>query len=298
MLGTIQIQKGAYKMRIGFIGLGIMGESMSKRIIGYHNDDVYIFDINEDKLKKLEKAGGIRCESSQELARKSDVIISMVPTAKHTREVYDDIQNELKQDKIWIDMSTISPINSKEIGEKVRNLGAEFLDAPVVKSKQAAIDGDLGIYVGGNKETYQKIKSILEYMGSNIIYMGESGNGLVMKICHNALVGQIQNGVNETLSLARKMNISVDDFVTAISYGGGSNFYLTSKAESIKNEDYKTAFSIENMNKDINICLDLAKDNNFRMPGVDIVHEVYSKAMDCDFAKDDFSKTYEIVRNR
>lgn len=285
-------------MKIGFIGLGIMGESMSKRIIDHHNDDVYIFDINEDKVRQLEECGGIPCKSSEELANKSDVIISMVPTAKHTKQVFEDIKKELNEYKIWIDMSTISPIDSKEVSEKVKELGAEFLDAPVVKSKKAAIEGDLGIYVGGCEETFHKIKSVLEYMGSNIIYMGENGNGLVMKICHNALVGQIQNGVNETLSLARQMNISVDDFVTAISYGGGSNFYLSSKADAIKNEDYKTAFSIENMNKDINICLDLAKDNEFDMPGIEVVHEVYKKAMESDFGKDDFSKTYEVVRKR
>ena len=94
------------------------------------------------------------------------------------------------------------------------------------------------------------------------------------------------------------MNISVDDFVTAISYGGGDNFYLSTKADNIKNESYTTAFSIENMNKDVNICLDLADKYEFNMPGVKVAHDVYKNAMDNGFGKDDFSKTYEIVRKR
>ena len=283
-------------MKIGFIGLGIMGESMSKRIIDLHDDSVYVYDISDEKIKKMVNKGGIGCTSSKELADKSEVIISMVPTSKHSNKVYEDIKDSLTKEKIWVDMSTISPIDSKKIAEKVRKTGADFLDAPVVKSKEAAINGDLGIYVGGNKESFIYVKPILEYMGSNIIRMGNNGSGLSMKICHNALVGQIQNGVNETISLANLMGLSIDDFVKAISYGGGDNFYLNTKSNAIKNREYPTAFSIENMNKDINICLDLAKEYEFNMPGTEVVRDVYLKAMNRNYSKDDFSKTFEVVR--
>lgn len=86
----------------------------------------------------------------------------------------------------------------------VKKTGAQFIDAPVVKSKPAAIAGKLGIYVGGDEDVYEKMRPILLYMGENVIRMGGNGKGLVMKICHNALVTQIQNGVNETLTLAQK----------------------------------------------------------------------------------------------
>lgn len=285
-------------MKIGFIGLGIMGESMSKRIVDLHDDDVYVFDILEEKVNQLVKDGAKKASSSKELASLADVIISMVPTSKHTYQVFEDIKEELNENKIWIDMSTISPLDSRKIARDVKALGAQFVDAPVVKSKPAAINGELGIYVGSDEKIYEKVKPILSYMGSNIIRMGDNGNGLVMKICHNALVSQIQNGVNETLRLAQLNEIDIDEFVKAISYGGGQNFYLESKKEQIKNENYQTAFSIENMNKDIGICLDMAKNLDYKMSGIENVQKVYKEAIDKGYAGDDFSKTYEIIKER
>lgn len=284
-------------MKIGFIGLGIMGEVMSERIVKLHNDSVYVFDINKEKIKQLEEKGAKGSSSAKELAKNSDVIISMVPNSKNTEDVFNEIKDQLDSTKMWIDMSTISPLVSVEISKKVKKLGAKFLDAPVVKSRPAAESGQLGIYVGSEDNDFLLAKDILAYMGSNIIHMGPNGNGLIMKICHNAMVGQIQNGVNETLNLAIKSGIEVKEFVKAISYGGGQNFYLDSKNEVIEKKDYTTAFSIDNMNKDINLCLDLAKAENVNMPGVENVKNVYKKAVEKGFGKDDFSKTFEIVKD-
>lgn len=283
-------------MKIGFIGLGIMGESMSKRIIDLHDDDVYVYDLDESKVEKLVSQGGIAAENNKDLAKKSEMIFSMVPKSEHSKALYEEIKDELNEDKIWVDMSTISPIVSQEIAKQVHAKGARFADAPVVKSKPAAISGDLGIYVGSTEDLYEVIRPILSYMGSNIIRMGSNGSGLVMKICHNALVSQIQNGVNETLKLALNSDIDIDDFVAAISYGGGQNFYLDSKNQVIKNQDYTTAFSIENMNKDLTICLDLAEAKNIKLPGINNAKSVYSRAMEAGYGKDDFSKTFEVVK--
>ena len=133
-------------------------------------------------------------------------------------------------------------------------------------------------------------------MGENIIRMGDNGKGLVMKICHNALVSQIQNGVNETLTLAGKNGIDVDQFTTAVSYGGGQNFYLDSKAAVIKREDYTTAFSVENMYKDVNICMNMAEECGLKMPGEAAAKQVYDKAMELGFGKEDFCATIKAVR--
>ena len=283
-------------MKIGFIGLGIMGESMSKRIIYLHDDEVYVYDLSKEKIDKLVKEGGKPAENNRDLASKVDVIISMVPRSEHTEALFEEIKDELVEGKIWIDMSTISPTVSREVAKKVQALGADFVDAPVVKSKPAAISGDLGIYVGSTEELFEKVKPILSYMGSNIIYMGPNGNGLVMKICHNALVSQIQNGVNEMLKLAESNDIDIESFVKAISYGGGQNFYLDSKNRVIQEQDYTTAFSIENMNKDLNICMELADEKGMKLPGVENAKSVYTRAMEMGFGKDDFSKTYEVVK--
>ena len=283
-------------MKIGFIGLGIMGESMCANIIKKHDDTVYVFDVVKAKTDQLAAEGGVACADANELARKADVIISMVPKSEHAKAVYNGILPELDSTKTCIDMSTIDPSVSVEISKAVKAKGAEFIDAPVVKSKPAAIAGKLGIYVGGSESTYEKMRPILLYMGENVIRMGDNGKGLVMKILHNALVSQIQNGVNETLTLAAANDIDIQTFATAVSYGGAQNFYLDSKKDVLSKEDYTTAFSVENMNKDVHICANLAKECGVSMPGEENAVRVYERAMEKGYGREDFSATIKVVR--
>ena len=285
-------------MKIGFIGLGIMGESMCENIVKKHDDTVYVFDFVEEKVKKLEAVGAVGCSSSKEVAEHADVIISMVPKSEHSKSVYGEILPVLNCEKTCIDMSTIDPSVSVEISQMVKATGAQFIDAPGVKSKPAAIAGTLGIYVGGEEAVYEAMRPILLYMGEHVIRMGENGKGLVMKICHNALVSQIQNGVNETVTLAAANGIDIRTFAEAISYGGGQNFYLDSKKEPIAKEDYTTAFSIENEYKDVNICMNLAKECRVSMPGEENALRVYQKAMDAGLGKEDFCATIKVVREQ
>ncbi len=285
-------------MNIGFIGLGIMGESMCENIVKKHDGKVFVSDLNRSQVEKLTAVGAVPCADNKEVAKNSDVIITMVPKSEHSRAVYTEILPFLTDGKLCIDMSTIDPDVSVEISKFVKKTGADFVDAPVVKSKPAAISGTLGIYVGGSDSSYEKALPILSYMGNNVIHMGENGKGLVMKICHNTLVAQIQNGVNETLALARKEGISVDDFATAISYGGGQNFYLDGQAQNIKSENWTTAFSLENMHKDLGICQRLSKSAGFPMPGMENAKAVYDEGMNEGIGKEDFRATYKIVEKR
>lgn len=283
-------------MKIGFIGLGIMGESMCENIVKKHDDTVYCFDFVPAKVELLASKGAVACKNSVELAEKSDVIISMVPKSEHSMSVYKEILPVLGPGKTCIDMSTIDPSVSVEISEMVKKTGARFMDAPVVKSKPAAIAGALGIYMGGDEETCEAMRPILEYMGEKVKRMGGNGKGLVMKIAHNALVSQIQNGVNETICLARANGIDVMDYAEAISMGGGQNFYLDGKKFPIDKEDWTTAFSVENMAKDVNICCKLADDLKLAMPGERNVQKVYEKALEAGYGKEDFCATIKVVR--
>lgn len=285
-------------MKIGFIGLGIMGEAMASNIIRKHNDTVYVYDIVEEKRKVLEKIGGTVCSTSVELAKQSDVIISMVPRSEHVKALYKELIPVLNASKICIDMSTIDPSVSLEVSKEVKKTGADFFDAPVVKSRPAAEAGKLGIYVGGDEEGYEKILPILSYMGENIIRLGDNGKGLVMKICHNALVSQIQNGVNETSTLAAANGIDIQTYAKAISYGGGQNFYLDSKKDVIERNDFTTAFSIANMHKDVHICMSLAEELGISMPGEENAVHVYDKAMEEGLGNEDFSATVKVVRGK
>lgn len=283
-------------MKIGFIGLGIMGESMSENIVKKHNDKVFVSDINKAQVEKLASAGAVPCDSNIDVAKNADVIITMVPKSEHVKAVYTELLPYIDETKICIDMSTIDPSVSIEVANMIKAKGAQFADAPVVKSKPAAIAGQLGILVGCDEELFDVIKPILLYMGCNVIRMGKNGKGCVMKICHNTLVAQIQNGVNETLLLAKKMGISAEDYHTAISYGGGQNFYLDGQWQNLDNENWATAFSLENEHKDLGICQRLAEEQGLPMKGMQYVKSVYDKGIEAGIGKEDWRATYKIVR--
>ena len=283
-------------MEIGFIGLGIMGVPMALNILNKTKKILHVYDINEKQMSEMAGHGAAIENSAEEAVNKSDIIITMVPTSKNVEDVYGKILKQNIQGKIFIDMSTIDPDVSIKVSGEIKEKGAVMLDAPVVKSKAAAEKGELGIYVGGDYGTFEEVKDILKFMGKNVIYMGENGQGLVMKICHNILVGMIQNGVNEVLTLAEKLGIDYEKFVTAVSYGGGQNFYLDSKWETIKNRAFEPAFSVKNMNKDVNLACDLKNSCNLELPGFELVKGVYSEAMEKGFENEDFSASFKVVK--
>jgi 3-hydroxyisobutyrate dehydrogenase-like beta-hydroxyacid dehydrogenase len=283
------------RVKIGFIGLGIMGESMCENILKKSNTKIYVYNRTKEKADKLVNLGAIGAESVKEIGENCNVIITMVPKNEHVQVVIGELLKVIKSGTILIEMSTIDPKVSCELAKKVAEKGVYMIDAPVVKSKPAAIAGELGIYVGGNKEVFEKIKPILQFMGKDIIHMGENGSGLVMKICHNMLVAQIQNGINEMLTLSEAAGLKFDDVVTAISYGGGQTFYLDSKKATIKSGDFSPKFSVENMHKDIHLALKLADEVNVKIPGAENAANIYDKAIENGMSKEDFSATLKVV---
>lgn len=281
---------------IGFIGLGLMGEAMSKNIVQKHEGKVFVYDLNKEQVAKLVDAGATAADSIAEVAKKADVIISMVPKSVHVQAVYKELIPELSDRHITIDMSTIDPSVSIEVSKQVAETGAIMLDAPVVKSVPAAVAADLGIYIGGDKAAYEKVEHILAMMGSNQIHLGDNGRGLVMKILHNNLVGGIQNAMNEMVAAAEHYGIEKDDFGTACSYGGASNFYMTGKLPAVAKQDYTTAFSLENMAKDVHIMKSMMEESGLTLPGAEVVKSVYDQGLEAGIGGEDFCATYKVVQ--
>ncbi|MCI5773477.1 MAG: NAD(P)-dependent oxidoreductase [Erysipelotrichaceae bacterium] len=282
--------------KVGFIGLGTMGLPMSCNI-AKKGFKVFGFDLNKDRIELAKSKGINDGKSIKNLASSVDVLFTMVPAAKHAITVYDEIFDYAKKDLICVDMSTIEPSVHVSITEKGKEYGVRVLDAPVVKSEAAAIDGTLGIYVGGDEDTYNEIKDIIACMGNNIIYMGDSGRGMLMKICHNMFVAQIQNGLNEMLCLAHSGGIGVEEAITALSIGGADCLYMHTKKANLANGEYKPAFSIRNMHKDVHIAQTIANERKLKLYGLNKIVEVYDDSLE-NMADLDFSATYETVKRR
>ncbi|MGN0314343.1 MAG: NAD(P)-dependent oxidoreductase [Fusicatenibacter sp.] len=286
-------------MKIGFIGIGIMGTPMSKNLLNKSGYPVMVYDLNQAAVNELVQAGAQKADSAQEIADNCQIIFTMLPRNEHVDSVYHQLLPHMIPGQIFVDMSTISPSVSRKWAATVKEKKAFFLDAPVVKSKPAAISGTLGIYVGGDHDKYLEILPLLQCMGSKILYLGDNGAGLVMKLCHNLLVAQIQNGVNETLTLAKK-SAGIDPllFQEATTCGGAQNFYLDSKAAVIDALDFTTAFSAEYMHKDLFLAKDLCKENGLSFPGVDLVTERYDEVLENGWGKEDFSCTYKLFEDK
>jgi 3-hydroxyisobutyrate dehydrogenase-like beta-hydroxyacid dehydrogenase len=284
-------------MNVGFIGLGIMGESMCENILK-RNFPTWVYDIDPTKMQKMKDLGASPCKSVADIADHANYIIIMVPNSIHVEDVINKLLPKLKPGMVIIDMSTISPTVSKRLAEQVKTRGAEMLDAPVVKSKAAAISGELGILVGGNKQIFESVKPLLECMGKNIIHLGPNGNGLIMKLAHNMLVGEIQNGVNEMLVMTQATGLNIDDVVKAISYGGGQNFYLDSKWKNLKSQDYSPKFPFEHMNKDLGLTHDFIQNLHLELPGLELIQRIYQTGMQNNLNREDFSASFKVVEQQ
>lgn len=274
-------------IKIAFIGLGIMGMPMAANVAKKYDL------IGYDALPK--ETPFPFASSYEECGTFADVIISMVPKNEHFVSLVHSMLPYLREGTVWMDMSTVSPAVSLEMKEVLASAGVRLCDAPVVKSRPAAEKGELGIYFGGDEDLFERMRPVLACMGTNIIRMGGNGSGLTMKILHNGLVGEIQNGVNEILSLAMKCGLDLGDVTTALGYGGAQCFYLDTKAANIRNRTYPTAFSVGNMNKDVHFAKELSASAGAHTPGLDNVVRVYERAMEEGYEREDFSASFEIV---
>lgn len=282
-------------MKLGFIGIGVMGGPMAENLLKKSGCPVTVYDLERGAVEALAAKGAKAADSAAEAARDSDVIFTMLPRNEHVRAVYGELETALRPGQLFVDMSTISPAVSREIAQRVRVKGADFADAPVVKSRPAAVAGTLGIYVGGREETYEKILPLLLCMGENVIRLGDNGAGLVMKLCHNMLVAQIQNGVNEMTHLAANASgIDVQTFARAASFGGAQTFYLDSKAASLQRKDFTPAFAAAYMHKDVLLARELCAEGGLSYGGVQLAAERYEEVLARGWGKEDFSVSYRL----
>ena len=193
-------------MKIGFIGLGIMGKPMAKNLLkaGY---SIVAYDIVPEAVKELVQAGAEQGESSADVASKSDIIITMLPNSPHVKEVVlgkNGVLEGAKSGTILVDMSSIAPLASKEISEKLAEKGVVMLDAPVSGGEPKAIDGTLSIMVGGPEDVFKKVEDILKKMGASVVHIGEIGSGNITKLANQIIVALNIAAMSEAMGLATK----------------------------------------------------------------------------------------------
>jgi len=264
-------------MKVGFIGLGIMGKPMAAHLIedGFKT---YLLDLNKEAVDELVSLGGHACESNKEIALKSDVIITMLPSAKHVEQVLfadDGIAKNGNPGTIIIDMSSVSPEDAQAISTRLKEYNMHSLDAPVSGGEPMAIQGKLAIMVGGEKTHYQKVLPLFESMGENIVHVGGNGAGSTVKLANQIIVNVNIAALSEAVVLASKSGIDLSKMFEAIRGGLAGSAVMEAKMPKIIARDFEPGGRIDINFKDLNNVLSSANQVGVPLPITSIVKEIF-----------------------
>lgn len=263
---------------LGFIGLGIMGKPMAGHLVkGGHK--VYVYDINPAPLQELVAKGAIGCKSSKEVAERSEIIIIMVPDTPDVEQVLfgaAGVAEGVKKGSIVVDMSSISPIATKEFARKLADLGVEMLDAPVSGGQVGAENATLSIMVGGKAEIFEKVKPIFELMGKNIVHIGGHGDGQTCKVANQIVVALTIEAVSEALVFASKAGADPKKVRQALLGGFAQSRILDLHGERMINRSFKPGFRIQLHRKDLNLALQAARQLGVCLPSTAIAQELFN----------------------
>ena len=263
-------------MKLGFIGLGIMGKPMAKNLLkaGY---ELNICDINEEAVKEVEQAGGVACGTSKEVAQGSDIIFTMLPNSPHVKTVIlekDGVLEGMKPGTIVVDMSSIDPNVSIELEKAVAAAGGRMIDAPVSGGEPKAIDATLSFMCGGEQEVFDQVKTILEKMGASVVLVGPVGSGNMTKLANQIIVAVNIAALSEALVLAAKSGVNPENVYKAICGGLAGSTVMDAKAPMMLDRNFNPGFRIELHIKDLTNAMNASQAVDMELPMTEKVLEM------------------------
>ena len=262
-------------MKIGLIGLGIMGKPMAKNMLkaGY---DLTVSDLNKANVDEV-VAAGAKAASNKEIGETCDVVMTMLPNSPHVKSVMlgeNGVASFMKPGSVFIDMSSINPVASKEIAAALAEKNIEMLDAPVSGGEPKAIDGTLSFMVGGKQEVFDAHKAILETMGASVVRCGDVGAGNTTKLANQIIVACNIQALAEALTLAQKAGVDPQLVFEAIKGGLAGSTVMNAKAPMMIAGNDKPGFKIDLHIKDLNTALDCAHSVGAPVPMTAEVQEI------------------------
>jgi len=279
-------------MKIGFIGLGIMGKPMAHNLLKAGHQLV-VFDIVKDKMDELVAAGAVAATSPKNVAESCMYIITMLPDSPQVKTVVlgeDGILKGAKAGSVLIDMSSIAPSASQEIASECEKAGVRMLDAPVSGGEPKAIDGSLSIMVGGDKSLFESVKDdILLKMGASAVYCGEIGAGNTTKLANQIIVACNIAALAEALTLAKKAGVNPMQVYEAIKGGLAGSTVMNAKAPMMIKGEYKPGFRVELHIKDLANALQTGRVLDSPLPLTTMVMEMFQTLRADGAGQDDHS---------
>ncbi|MCE5287160.1 MAG: 2-hydroxy-3-oxopropionate reductase [Pelosinus sp.] len=255
-------------MKIGFIGLGIMGKPMAKNLIkaGY---ELVVMNRSQASVEELVKLGAKGAKTAKEVAEQSEVIITMLPNSPQVKEVVLGANGVIeggKKGAVVIDMSSIAPLVSREIAAALQEKGIEMMDAPVSGGEPKAIDGTISVMVGGKQEVFDKYYDVMKAMAGSVVRTGEVGAGNFTKLANQVIVAINIAAVSEALTLASKAGVEPELVYQAIRGGLAGSTVLDAKAPMMMDRNFKPGFRINLHIKDLNNVLETSHGVGVPLP--------------------------------
>jgi 2-hydroxy-3-oxopropionate reductase len=266
---------------VGFVGLGIMGKPMARNVLdaGYA---VVVHNRSRGPVEQLAELGATPADSPADVARESDVVVTVLPDTEAVEAVAlgdDGVIEGLDAGDVVVDMSTISPVATERIADRVTEKDARMLDAPISGGEEGAIDATLSIMVGGDRDVFEDHRDLFEAMGETVTYCGGTGAGQVTKACNQIMVGATLQAMGEALLLAERAGADLEAVLDAISGGAAACWALDARAPRVVRGNFEPGFFASYQYKDLRIATDAGEEYGVPMPATEIVHEMY-KAME------------------
>jgi 2-hydroxy-3-oxopropionate reductase len=263
---------------LGFVGLGIMGKPMAGHLLAAGHL-VHIYDLVADNIQLVAQAGGRPCSSSKEIAQKSTLIFIMVPDTPDVEAVLfgkDGLADGLKSGSIVVDMSSISPLATKEFAKRLGARGVKMLDAPVSGGQVGAKKGTLSIMVGGPVDVFEQVKPVFELLGKNIVHIGDHGAGQTCKVANQIVVALTIEAVSEALVFASKAGVDPMKVRTALLGGSAQSRILDLHGERMIQRNFTPGFRIRLHQKDLNLAQQSARSMGISLPNTAMAQELFN----------------------
>jgi 3-hydroxyisobutyrate dehydrogenase len=285
--------------RIGFLGLGIMGTRMAARV-AQAGFPLTVWTHTPGKAAKWAAAHepAVAVDTPAAVARASDIVVSMVVDGDQVASVLlgeNGVIEAAHENLLCVDMSTISPLDSRRIAAALEERGVRMLDAPVTGSSPRAEAGTLTIMAGGAAEDFARARPLLEAMGEVIVHVGELGQGEMLKLINNSLGAANAAALAEALLLARSTGVDLDAFVQVTSAGSGASAQLALKSTPMREHDYTTLFKTEHMLKDVRLCLEEAQAAGIPFPSAAHARDLLTATLGRGHGEDDYAAIIEAV---
>lgn len=285
---------------LGFIGLGVMGGPMCNNLLKKGGQPVVAFDTSQAALDEAVSNGASVAKNVEEVATQADIIFLSLPSIDQVESVTATILASARHPQLIVDMSTSDVTRTRALAKKLHAAGIAFVDAPVARTKQAAIDGKLFISVGGAADDFARVSPYLECMGSDVLHCGDIGEGQIIKILNNYVVFMTVNALSEAITIGRRAGMDAEKLLSLLSQGSADSFVMRNHGQkSLAKDDFpEKTFPMTYAIKDCALALELAKEHQFSPRIGTYTYNTMCLARDAGFAQNYHPAIIQLIDGR